>query len=116
MSITLFGINNCDTVKKARRWLDDHEVKYQFHDVRADGLDPTIVTSWLTQLGCEKVVNKRSTTWKQLDETQRNQLDNKTALALILQHPTLIKRPLLEGDDILEVGFKAELYQSLFNS
>ena len=82
--ITLYGIKNCDTVKKARQWLQEHGVEYQFHDFRTDGLEPATVTAWLAELGWENLVNKRSTSWKALDQSTRDTMNEDTALAAIL--------------------------------
>ncbi|MBR9911022.1 MAG: ArsC family reductase [Gammaproteobacteria bacterium] len=110
----LYGISNCDTVKKARNWLDSHSVDYQYCDFRKDGLSRADVIEWVTQLGWETLVNKRSTTWKTLDDATRQQITDASVVDLILAHPTLIKRPLLARDDLLKVGFKPAEYQSLF--
>jgi Spx/MgsR family transcriptional regulator len=112
--ITLYGIKNCDTVKKARKWLEAQDINYQFHDVRSDGLELAQVNSWLESLGWETLVNKRSTTWKQLDSPQRDSLSSQDAAAIILEHPTLIKRPLLDTGSTIHVGFKEADYQTLF--
>lgn len=114
MSNTLFGIKNCDTVKKARKWLDAQGVDYRFHDFREDGLDKAQVKSWIAELGWETLVNKRSTTWKQLDAATRESLNDSTVVPIILDNPTLIKRPLLDTGDHRRVGFKADDYQQLF--
>lgn len=114
MSTTVFGIKNCDTVKKARKWLDQHGVSYQFHDLREDGVDKRQVSGWIKALGWETVVNKRSTTWKQLDDSTRQSLDDNSAVAAILEHPTLVKRPLLDVDGTFYVGFRETDYQSIF--
>ena len=90
--VTLYGINNCDTVKKARRWLEQHGVEYSFHDLREDGIDAAEVQGWLTELGWEKLVNRRSTSWKQLDAATREHMDQTSALAAILEQPTLLVR------------------------
>ena len=111
---TLYGIKNCDTVKKARRWLDDQGIEYRFHDFRVDGLETAQVETWVDTLGWEGLVNKRSTTWKQLDTSVRDKLDNASVVAVIMESPTLIKRPLLELSDQIQVGFKADQYQALF--
>lgn len=113
--ITLYGIKNCDTVKKARKWLDDHSVDYQFHDFRADGLDEDAVRGWLEELGWENLVNRRSTSWKALDESTRQNMDAQSALAAILEQPTLIKRPLLDTGHERFTGFSAANYQKIFN-
>lgn len=116
MSITLYGIPNCDTVKKARNWLDQAGVDHQFHDFRKDGLDSAQVQAWIDELGWETLVNKRSTSWKALDEGQRAAMDAQTALAAIMASPTLIKRPLLDNGQLRKVGFKAAEYETLFKA
>jgi Spx/MgsR family transcriptional regulator len=99
--ITLYGIKNCDTVKKARKWLDASGIEHQFHDFREDGLDADAVSSWLDELGWEQMVNKRSASWKQLDQKTRDTMDSPLAQKAIIEHPTLIKRPLLDiGQDL----------------
>jgi arsenate reductase len=113
--ITLYGIKNCDTVKKARRWLEDHAIEYQFHDFRDDGMGAADVKEWVAELGWETVVNKRSTTWKQLEKGVQTNMDGNIAETTILEHPTLIKRPLLDTGKERHVGFSAERYQSIFN-
>ena len=109
--ITLYGIKNCDTVKKARKWLDERNIDYTFHDFRVDGLDTEQVENWLSELGADAVVNKRSTTWKQLTESQKEQALSDDAAALICENPTLIKRPLLDTGESRHLGFKADNYQ-----
>ena len=111
---TLYGIKNCDTVKKARRWLEQQAIDYRFHDFRADGLTKAQVATWVKQLGWEALVNKRSTTWKQLDEATRDGLNDTNVVAVILANPTLIKRPLLDLDRQYHLGFKETDYRQLF--
>lgn len=111
---TLYGIKNCDTVKKARKWLESQFIDFQFHDFRTDGLDQQQVSIWVKALGWETLVNKRSTTWKQLDAQTRDNMDETSAIATILQQPTLIKRPLLDTGGEFTVGFKAEQYREIF--
>jgi Spx/MgsR family transcriptional regulator len=113
--ITLYGIKNCDTVKKARKWLEQHSIEYNFHDFREDGINPEQVAAWLTQLGWETLVNRRSTSWKALAPEQREKMDEAAALAAILEQPTLIKRPLLDTGHELHCGFVAGNYQKIFN-
>lgn len=113
--IILYGIKNCDSVKKARNWLDQHGVDYRFHDFRAEGIDPDTVALWLDALGWDTVVNRRSTTWKGLSPAQRESMDRDSALAAILAEPTLVKRPLLDAGDEYHCGFKAETYTQIFN-
>ncbi len=111
---TLYGIKNCDTVKKARHWLEEHQIDYRFHDFRADGLNKIQVQTWIDDLGWESLINKRSATWKQLSEVTKKSLTDKTATATILANPTLIKRPLLELDGKRHLGFKDSEYEQLF--
>lgn len=113
--ITLYGIKNCDTVKKARRWLEYNSIDYHFHDFREQGISESLVQGWLKQCPLEKLVNKRSTSWKQLDETERERLSAETAPALCCQYETLIKRPVLDMDGTITVGFSEKNYQTLFN-
>lgn len=113
--ITLYGIKNCDTVKKARKWLELHSIEYQFHDFREDGLEPAAVEAWLAELGWENLVNKRSTSWKALDEQARLNMDAASALPAILAQPTLIKRPLMDTGHERFTGFSAANYQKIFN-
>ncbi len=112
--ITLYGIPNCDTVRKARRWLDQHDIDYQFHDFREQGLDPATVKRWLDELGWETVVNRRSTSWKQLDPATRETMDQAAAQRSILEHPTLVKRPVLDTGSDRHLGFSEQQYQDIF--
>jgi len=113
--ITLYGIKNCDTVKKARTWLEQNNIAYQFHDFRADGLSEAQVKTWIAEIGLETLVNKRSTTWKELDETIKTQFSETAAPAIIGANPTLIKRPLLDTGKQKVVGFKDSEYAHIFN-
>ena len=111
--VTLYGIKNCDTVKKARTWLEAHEVAYQFHDFRQDGLSKTTLSDWIKQLGRDALINKRSTTWRNLNDKDKAISNDTQALNLLLAQPTLIKRPVLASDKLLLVGFKPQDYQQL---
>jgi len=111
---TLYGIKNCDTVKKAIQWLEKHHIDFQFHDFRVDGLDQKQLTAWVAELGWEALVNKRSTTWKQLDSKTRDTMQEASAITTMLAHPTLIKRPLLDTGHERLVGFKDSEYTALF--
>ena len=112
---TLYGIKNCDTVKKARDWLAKNNIEYRFHDFRANGLDKDQVKSWIAEIGLESLVNKRSTTWKELDESTKANFTEESAVAIILENPTLIKRPLLETGTKKQLGFKDAEYAKIFN-
>jgi arsenate reductase len=113
--ITLYGIKNCDTVKKARTWLEHHKVDYHFHDFRADGLTAPQVKQWIAEIGLETLVNKRSTTWKELNDSIKDSFNADTAVAVIVENPTLIKRPLLDTGAQRYVGFKDAEYSKIFN-
>ncbi|MGB1007958.1 MAG: Spx/MgsR family RNA polymerase-binding regulatory protein [Thalassobaculaceae bacterium] len=109
MTWTVYGISNCDTVKKARKWLDAAGVTYRFHDFRKDGLETRTVTAMLTALGAEKLINKRGTTWRKLDPAAQAAAGGDGVAALLVAHPTLIKRPVIDTGDGWSVGFgKAE--------
>jgi Spx/MgsR family transcriptional regulator len=113
--ITLYGIKNCDTVRKARKWLDDHGVEYEFHDFREQGLTAMQVRGWLAELGWQDLVNRRSTSWKALDPETRENMDEDGALAAIMDQPTLIKRPLLDTGHQCFVGFSVDSYKQIFS-
>ncbi|QIX96851.1 ArsC family reductase [Cedecea sp. FDAARGOS_727] len=115
--ITLYGIKNCDTIKKARRFLEANGVDYQFHDYRVDGLDAPLLESFIAELGWEPLLNSRGTTWRKLDEARRASInDAKSAAALMLEMPAIIKRPLLcaPGKPML-LGFTETNYQQFIN-
>jgi arsenate reductase len=112
--ITLYGIKNCDSVKKARRWLEANDLDFQFHDFRVEGLDEAIIIEWLKSVSWEILLNKRSTTWKQLNDPRKDQLDQTIAVELMLENPTLIKRPVLCDNSGCMVGFKEVDYTAKF--
>lgn len=107
----MYGITNCDTIKKARGWLEGHHVPYRFHDYRAEGIDTGRLNGWVGKVGWEKLLNKASTTFRELPESDKQGLDEKKAKALMLAKPTMIKRPVLEVGDRILVGFKPEVYE-----
>lgn len=113
MIYTLYGIKRCDTVTKARRFLDAHQINYRFHDFREDGLDPQWVHTLIERVGHEALINRRGTTWRQLPAEQRDNLDRASAVQLILENPTLIKRPVLVGGNQLLIGFNEQAYLNL---
>jgi len=108
--ITLYGIKNCDTVKKARKWLDDNGIAYRFHDYRSDGLSPELLQTFADQLGWNTLLNRSSTSWRQLSTEQQADLNADKAIALMLATPTLIKRPILDTSNKMLIGFKADEY------
>jgi arsenate reductase len=111
MTVTIYGIKTCDTVKKALTWLDGKGVAHRFVDYRAEGLDPKNLARWKAAVGWEKLLNKTSTTFKELPDADKAGLDEKKAAALMQAHPTLIKRPVLDVDGTITVGFKPEIYE-----
>lgn len=114
MSATIYGIKTCDTMKKAFRWLDSEGVDYRFHDYRVEGIDRASVERWCAAVGWEKVLNKSSTTFRALPDASKIDLDESSAIDLMLAEPTMIKRPVLETGGRIEVGFKPERYAALF--
>lgn len=108
----LYGIKNCDTVKKARALLESRRIEYRFHDYRVDGLDPVLLHKFVDALGVDAVLNQRSTSWRQLDDEQKRDLTPEKAVQLMLAVPTLIKRPILDDGRQLLVGFNPEQYPS----
>ncbi|MFV3128395.1 ArsC family reductase [Niveispirillum sp. KHB5.9] len=114
MPITLYGIKNCDTMKKARDWLDAKGVAYQFHDYKVSGIDRDRLSAWVDALGWEIVLNRAGTTFKKLPDEARQGIDRDRAIALMLEQPSMIKRPVLDRDGTLTVGFKPEIYGTLF--
>ena len=107
---TLYGIPNCDTVKKARVWLDDNDRAYTFHDYKKAGIDRASLERWVTEHGWETVLNRAGTTFRALPEADKTELDADRAIALMLAQPSMIKRPVLDLGDRTLVGFKPDLY------
>ena len=103
--LTVYGIRQCDTCRKALAWLEQQGIEHRFHDFRVDGLEPGLLRGWLDSAFADRLVNRRSTTWRQLSEVQR-QAQGDALLALLLQYPTLIKRPVFVKDRIVAVGFQ----------
>ncbi|ELF4879706.1 ArsC family reductase [Vibrio parahaemolyticus] len=116
MTITMFGIPNCDTIKKAKKWLEAENIAFDFHDYRKQGIDAQMVTEFCQALGWEQVLNKRGTTFRQLTQEQKDTLNEESAIALLVDNPAMIKRPILNVDGQLHIGFKADQYATIFNS
>ena len=110
MSITLYGIKACDTMKKARTWLDEHGVSYAFHDYKVSAIDAASLQKWCDEHGWDKVLNRAGTTFRKLDEEDKQDLDQAKAIALMLAQPSMIKRPVLDLGERTLLGFKPELY------
>jgi Spx/MgsR family transcriptional regulator len=111
----LYGIPNCDTMKKARRWLDEHGVPYQFHDYKKAGVDEGLLRQWVDQVGWEALFNRRGMMWRKLDDSLKDNMDEANAIRVMLETPSIIKRPVLEVGDRLHVGFREDDYSSLFD-
>ncbi len=112
MPITIYGIKNCDTMKKARAWLDKQGVAYDFHDYKTAGIDRERLERWVKKVGWEPLLNRAGTTFRKLPDKDKQVSDAKKAIALMLEQPSMIKRPVLDlGRDRLVVGFKPELYK-----
>ena len=114
MSVTIYGIKNCDTMKKALAWLDSHGVAYDFHDYKKAGVTEAELARWSDTAGWEKVLNRAGTTFRKLPETDQQNLTRDKAIALMIANPSMIKRPVLETGDVLEIGFKPERYAEIF--
>ncbi|MEX0407996.1 ArsC family reductase [Aquibium sp. LZ166] len=113
MSVTIYGIKNCDTMKKARAWLDAHGVAYAFHDYKTAGLDEARLQGWIDELGWEPLLNRAGTTFRKLPDRDKADLDEEKARRLMLDQPSMIRRPVLDVDGCLTVGFKPETYESV---
>lgn len=113
--IKLYGIPNCDTMKKARRWLEENGVAYEFHDFKKHGLEQDRLRTWVAELGWETLLNKRGMMWRKLDDDVKANIDEASAIRVMLETPSIIKRPVLELEDgSHRVGFKAEEYGEIF--
>ncbi|MGE5723512.1 MAG: ArsC family reductase [Sphingomonadales bacterium] len=113
MMITLYGIRNCDTVKKARAWLDERGVAYAFHDYKAEGADPSRLRRWCAQVGWERLLNRAGTTFRKLSDADKAGIDEAKALRLMAAQPSMIKRPVIETNGCLLVGFDPERYEAV---
>ena len=111
---TLYGIRNCDTIKKARRWLKENGIEYHFHDVRTDGITRADLQHWMKTLDWEKLLNRRGTSWRKLPASVRNSINKTSATSVMLDNPAIIKRPVLACGNKLYLGFSVDSYQSIF--
>ena len=112
MTVELYGIPNCDTVKKARRWLDAHSVDYTFHDYKKEGADPDRLRDWAGEVGWEALLNKRGATFRKLPDADKSDIDEASAVTLMSQNPSMIRRPVVEHDGGLLVGFEEDLWSA----
>lgn len=112
----LYGIRNCDTVKKARAWLDGHGVEYRFHDYKTEGVDAVALDRWIAKLGWEALLNRAGTTFRKLSDADKVDIDAAKARMLMLAQPSMIRRPVAEDCDVLLAGFKPDTYLSSFTA
>lgn len=114
MTVTIYGIKNCSTMKKARAWLEAEGVAYQFHDYKSAGIEPDRLKRWSNDVGWESLLNRGGMTFRKLPEADKQALNQSKAIALMVAQPSMVKRPVLDVDGKLIVGFKPEIYQDAF--
>jgi Spx/MgsR family transcriptional regulator len=112
--VTLYGIPNCDTMKKARAWLADHDIEYAFHDYKKAGIDEQTLQAWVDELGWRPLLNTRGMMWRKVPQDIKDNIDEASAIRLMLETPSIIRRPLLDTGRARHVGFKPEQYQDIF--
>ena len=110
---TLYGISNCDTIKKAKRWLEEHNIDYDFHDYKKAGIDKNTLKTWCKEFGFEALLNKRGTTWRKLDDVLKKNVDEASAIDIMAKHTSIIKRPVLISGKTRLVGFDEASYKTL---
>ena len=113
--LTVYGIKSCDTCRQARKFLTAHNIEFQFHDLREDGLDIQMLERWTKRIGWERLLNKQSLTWRKIPEVDRNDMTRDKALAAMLDNPTLIKRPVLESNKFIAVGFSEKRFSDFID-
>ena len=113
--LTVFGIKSCDTCRKARKYLAENDIEYRFHDVRDDGLDIQMLERWAARIGWEKLINRKSLTWRKIPEVDREDITRERAFVLLLDHPTLLKRPVLESKRFIAIGFSEKRFSEFLH-
>ncbi len=113
--IKLFGIPNCDSIKKSKKWLEENNIEFEFHDYKKQGVSEKELRSWVKQVGWEVLLNKRGTTWRKLDVSVKDSINEKSAIQVMRNNPSIIKRPVLNTNGVITVGFKTEIYIKLFS-
>ena len=113
--VTVYGITNCDTIKKARKWLDNAGIEFTFHDYRKQGLEKPLLESWVDTLGWEILLNRRGTTWRKLPDAIKDNIDRQSAIEIMLENPAIIKRPLLNKAGRWHLGFSEAQYREIFH-
>ena len=111
----LYGIPNCDTMKKARAWLADNGIEYQFHDYKKAGIDKTTLRGWIDRVGWEVLLNRRGMMWRKVAQEVKDNIDEASAIGLMLETPSIIKRPVLDTGNSIHVGFKPGQYREIFD-
>lgn len=114
--LTIYGIKSCSTCREARKWLDSKDIAYRFHDLREDGIDIQTLERWADSAEWEKLLNKSSLTWRKLPDVDRSGMTRNRALATMIEHPTLVKRPVLEKNNQVALGFSPRQYAEIFNT
>ncbi len=113
--LTVYGIKSCDTCRKARTYFSKNGIEYRFHDFRNEGLDIHMLKRWAKHVDWMKLLNKQSLTWRKIPEVDRSDMTQERAFALMFDNPTLVKRPVLESDDLVSVGFSEDRFEQLYN-
>lgn len=114
--LTVFGVRSCDTCRKARKFLAENDIEYRFHDVRDDGLDIQMLERWTARIDWTKLLNKQSLTWRKIPEVDRSETTKSRAFALIIENPTLLKRPVLESETFIAVGFSEKRFSEFWKN
>ena len=113
--VTLYGISSCDTIRKAKSWLASHEIEFEFHDYRRQGLEQPLLESLIAALGWEAILNRRGTTWRSLPDRAKEQIDQASAIQVMMENPAIIKRPILASNQQFHLGFSDRQYQEIFD-
>ena len=113
--VTLYGISSCDTIRKAKTWLKNRQIEFEFHDYRKQGLEQQLLQSMISALGWEAMLNRRGTTWRTLPDTVKDQIDQASTIRVMINNPAIIKRPILATDKQLHLGFSDQQYQEIFS-
>lgn len=114
--LIVFGIKSCDACRRAKKYLDEHNIEYRFHDLREDGLDIQMLERWTQRIGWARLLNKQSLTWRKIPEVDRNDMKHDKALAAMIDNPTLVKRPVLESEKFIAVGFSEKRFEDFINN
>ncbi len=114
MTVKIYGIKNCDTMKKAFRWLDENGIAYEFHDFKKQGVSTALLNAWMETADWQKLLNKAGMTFRKLPDEDKQEIDQEKSIELMTANPSMIKRPVLDVDGVVHIGFKPEVYEGLF--